>query len=268
MNHITTSYGLIDGQSCRSHSWELREGGYRRVALLLGNGIWPAERDTRMIAFLLDRGFRVLALDIAFGSTSAPRVGLRAFRESVVAFAQANIDPELPFYVIAKSFSAGAILSAASSIPGLAAAALLGPVVDFPPQRLKKSCFFLPRAELPIGAGDFCGEEDLASALATEGLVPEKAALRFRKRELWTVASDLAATLGEGLAVPVGIFIGEDDPFATPSGRATIARSGAKVYTYPRIRHEPARDRYADNFYADFGAFLGEVESSGPKKSG
>jgi alpha-beta hydrolase superfamily lysophospholipase len=266
MNHISKSFALSDGRSCRSHSWELREGGYRRLILILGNGLWPSDKDPRMIAFLLDRGFRVLALDLAFGSTSAPRVGLRAYREAVAAFAQASVEPDLPFYVLAESFSAGAFFPIASSIAGLAAVALVAPVVDFPPPRLKRSCFLMPTAELEMRIGDLCGEEALAAALVSEGLMPERAKQRFRKRDLWTLASDLTAALGEGLEVPVAAFSGEDDPFITQEGRQARARSAAKLYAYPRTRHEPGRDRYADNFYADLGTFLGEVESTGFKK--
>ena len=90
MNHISKLFASSDGLVCKGHSWEQREGGYRRIAFLLGNGLWPAADDPRMIHFLLNRGFRVLALDITFGSPGTPRVGLRAFRDAVVSFARAN----------------------------------------------------------------------------------------------------------------------------------------------------------------------------------
>jgi alpha-beta hydrolase superfamily lysophospholipase len=266
MNHISKSFAVSDGRVYKSHSWELREGGYRRIALLLGNGLWPTAKETRLIAFLLDHGFRVLALDLAFGSTLPPRTGLRAYRDAVAAFAQASVDPDLPFYLLASSFSAGAVIPIAGSIPALAALALLAPVVDFPPPRLKKSCFLNPCAELVIRPADLCGESGLAAALVTGGLMPESAALRFRKRDLWTAATDLAASLAEGLPVPVAAFSGEDDAFITQEGRAALSRSGAKLYAFPRVKHEPGRDRYADNYYADLGSFLDEVESTGVKK--
>jgi hypothetical protein len=266
MNHISTSFALDDGRSYKSHSWELREGGYRRVALLLGNGLWPIAKEPRMIAFLLDRGFRILTLDIAFGSALFPRVGLRAYREAVGSFARASVEPDLPFYILASSFSAGALLPIASSIPGLAAVALLAPVVEFPPPRLKRSCFLCPSAELAIRPEDLCGESELAAALVSEGLIAARAPLKFRKRDLWTAAADLASALAEGLAVPVAAFSGDDDPFITQEGRLALSRSGAKLYAYPRVKHEPGRDRYADNYYADLGSFLGEVESTGVKK--
>jgi alpha-beta hydrolase superfamily lysophospholipase len=266
MNHISKSFALRDGRSCKSHSWELREGGYGRIALFVGNGLWPAAKETRVLDFLLDRRFRVLSLDLSFGSMEAPRLGLRAYRDAVADFARANVDPDLPFYLLASSFSAGALLPVASSLPGLAALALVAPVVDFPPPRLKSSCFLRPSAELAIGPEDLCGEGELASALVSGGLMRPRASLSFRKRDLRTAATDLAAALAGGFAVPVAAFSGEDDPFISAEGRAALSGSGAKLYSYPRTRHEPGRDRYADNFFADLGYFLGEAESTGSKK--
>jgi alpha-beta hydrolase superfamily lysophospholipase len=267
MNHVSKNFAMGDGKTCKSHSWERREGGYRRVALLLGNGLWPAAKEPRMIEFLLEHGFRVLSLDLSFGSATAPRPRLGAFRKAVSAFAEENIDPDLPFYLLASSFSAGAVLPIASAIPGLAGLALIAPVVDFPPPGIKKRCFLWPFSDLAIGPGDLCGEEALAASLVAEGLMPERASLRFSKRDLWTVASELAASIAEGLPVPMAVFTGEDDPFVSEAGRAALERSAAKVYAYPRVRHEPGRDRYADNFYADLSAFLGEAESTGVQRS-
>jgi alpha-beta hydrolase superfamily lysophospholipase len=263
MNHISKGFASSDGRVYKCHSWELREGGYRRVALLLGNGLWPAAEETRLVRFLLDRGFRVLALDVAFGSTSVPRVGLRAFRQAVASFARAYETPGMPLYLLASSFSAGAILPAAASLTGLAALALLAPVVDFPPPKLKKSFFFMPSAELAIKGGDLCGEDSLA-----EGLLSGAASMRFRKRDLKAAAADLDSALAEGVAFPCAAFSGDDDPFIAQEGRSSLARAGVKLYGYPRVRHEPGRDRYADNYYADLGAFLDEVEAKGAKAKG
>jgi alpha-beta hydrolase superfamily lysophospholipase len=261
MNHISKGFASSDGRVCKSHSWEQREGGYRRIALLLGNGLRPASEDPRLIRFLLDRGFRVLALDVGFGSPVSPRLGLRSFRNAVASFARANEVPGHPLYLLASSFSAGAILPAATSLPGLAALALLAPVVEYPPPRLKKSLFFLPSAELPIRSEDLCGESELA-----KGLVSSPFALKFRKRELKAAAADLDSVLAEGFALPCAAFSGDDDPFITKAGREALARAGFKLYGYPRVRHEPGRDRYADNYYADLGSFLDEVEAKGAKK--
>jgi alpha-beta hydrolase superfamily lysophospholipase len=263
MNHISKGFSAGDGRVYKSHAWELREGGFRRIALLLGNGLRPAAEDTRLVRFLLDRGFRVLALDAAFGSASVPRVGLRSLRAAVAAFARANETPGLPLYLLASSFSAGAILPAAAKLPSLAAIALLAPVVDFPPPKLKRSLFFMPGAELAVKGEDLCGESSLA-----EGLVSGAASLRFRKRDLKAAAADLDSTLAEGFALPCAAFSGDDDPFITQKGRSSLARAGFKLYGYPRVRHEPGRDRYADNYYADLGSFLDEVEAKAKKQGG
>jgi alpha-beta hydrolase superfamily lysophospholipase len=263
MNHISKNFTSSGGRAYKCHSWELREGGYRRIALLVGNGVWPASEETRLLRFLLDRGFRVLALDIAYGASAAPRIALSAFREAMGSLARAIAEPMMPLYLLASSFSAGAVLPIAGSMPDLAAIALLGPVVEFPPPKLKKSFFLSPSAELAVRSEDLCGEGEVPEALASRPAV-----MRFRKRDLKAAASDLALTLAEGFAIPVAAFTGDADPFITHEGRNALARSGARIYGYPRVRHEPGRDRYADNYYADLGSFLDEVESVGKKGAG
>jgi hypothetical protein len=262
MNHLSTSFTSPDGRVYKCHSWELREGGYRRIALALGGGLRPFSEESRLLGFLIERGFRVLGIDMAFGAPAAPRVALRAYREALSAFARAKAEPGLPLYLIATSFSAGAALPAAISMPALAAVALLSPVVEFPPPGLKKSLFFIPSAELAVRPEDLCGEPELAAA-AREAPV----SIRFRKRDLKTAAGDLISTLGEGLSVPVGAFLGDDDPFITQEGRRALSASGVKLYGYPRVKHEPGRDRYSDNYFADLGSFLDEAESKGKRKA-
>jgi hypothetical protein len=263
MNHISSSFLAKDGRAYKSHYWELREGGYRRTALVVGGGVRPIDQETRLVRFLLDRGFRVAALDLAYGAPPSPRPSLHAFREAIASFAAANAAADLPLFLLASSFSAGALLPKASALPGLAAAALLGPVVEFPPPRLKSSCFFLPSAELVVGAEELCGESELR-----EGLIEKSCAYRFRKIDLKVAAADLERTLASPLGFRLAAFSGEDDPFLTDGGRRSLAAAGAKLYSYPRVRHEPDKDRYADNFYADLGLFVDEMKADDAEKKG
>jgi hypothetical protein len=256
MNHISKSFVTGDGRAHKCHSWESREGGYRRAALLVGNGVWPVDKETRLISFLMDRGFRVLSLDLAFGSPEAPRVSLRAFREAIAAYAREATPLGLPLYLIASSFSGGALLPALGKIDGIAAAALLAPVVEFPPAGLRKSLFFMPTAELSLGREEQSGCPELL-----EGLAEGRSTLKFRKRDLKAAAAELAATLGKPLGVTAAAFVGEDDRMLSQGGRDALAKAGAKIYSYPRVRHVPAHDRYSDNFFADLGSFLDEAEA-------
>jgi alpha-beta hydrolase superfamily lysophospholipase len=259
MNHISKSFLAKDGRSYKSHYWELSEGGYRRKALLVGGGFRSIDEETRLVRFLLDRGFRVMALDLPYGAPPSPRPSLGSFRDAIAAFAAANAEPDRPLYLLASSFSAGALLPKAAALPGLRAVALLGPVVDFPPPRLKRSFFFLPSAELDVGTEELCGDSELR-----EGLIEKSCVYRFRKIDLKVCQANIGA-LASPLGFPLAAFSGEDDPFMTDSGRRALAAVGAKLYAYPRARHEPGRDRYADNFYADLGLFLDEAEAGKAK---
>lgn len=256
MNHISNSFLADDGQVYKSHYWELRDGGYRRIAILAPSGVRPIDQETRLLRFLIERGFRVAALDLAYGAPRSPRPSLRDYRKAVSSFAAASASPALPLFLIASSFSAGALLPVAASLPGLAAAALIGPVVDFPPPSLKRSCFFMPSAELVVGPKVLCGDSELC-----EDLIEKDCVYRFRKADLRSAAADIGELAAHPLGFPLASFSGEADPLITDEGRRALSGCGAKLYSYPRVRHAPASDRYADNFYADLGSFLDEVEA-------
>jgi hypothetical protein len=264
MNHISMSFLARDGRTYKSHSWELREGGYKRIALLVGSGSRPIDQETRLVRFLLDRGFRVVALDLAYGAPlegSASRPNLRAFRQAVAAFAAANEAPYLPFYIVASSFSAGALLPVADSLPKAAAWALIAPVVEFPPLGLRRSCFFMPGADLAVGPKELCGDPDLLKEWADKSRL-----FKFHKSDLKIAASELGSALARDFGCPLAAFCGESDPFISDAGRASLKQAGSKLYGYPRVRHDPGHDRYADNYYADLGSFLDEVEAGKQKK--
>jgi hypothetical protein len=256
MNHISKSFASADGRVYKSHSWEQREGGYRRSALIVGNGLWPVYKEKRLLSFLLDRGFRVIALDAAYGSPEPPRIRLRAFRAAVSAFAREASPEGLPLYLLASSFSGSALLPAASELRDLAALALLSPILDFSAPKFKMPLFFLPTAELAVEKDRLSGMPELL-----EGFLDADASLKFHKRDLRAAGSDIARALETGFGVPVAAFAGEGDPYLPEAGRLALAKAGAKVYGYPRVRREPGHDRYADNYYADLGSFLDEVEA-------
>jgi hypothetical protein len=257
MNHISRSFVSSDGRVYKSHSWEVREGGYRRAALLAGNGLWPVSKETKLISFLLDRGFRVNCLELAFGGAEVPRTGLRGFRAAFAAYARAESRPGIPLYLIASSFSGSALLPVAKGIEGAVGLALIAPVVELPPPKLRMPLFFLPTAELTVRRDDLSGSPEMLEGFFSGA----SSALKFRKRDLRTAASELSAALAVPLGLPVAAFAGEEDPLLSQAGRESLARAGARVYAYPRVKREPAHDRYADNFFADFGSFLDEVEA-------
>lgn len=269
MNHISRSFVSSDGRVYKSHYWEIREGGYRRAALLAGNGLWPAAKETKLISFLLDRGFRVTSLELAFGGVEIPRTRLRGFREAFAAFARAESRPGIPVYLIASSFSGAALLPVAKDIEGLVGLALIAPVVELPPPKLRMPLFFLPTAELSVKRDELSGSPQLLEGFF--GGEPGGAgrangasgsfALKFHKRDLRTASSELSASLAVPLGLPVAAFAGEEDSLLSQAGRDSLARAGVRVFAYPRVKREPAHDRYADNFFVDLGSFLDGVEA-------
>lgn len=260
MNHISTNFVSSDGRVYKSHSWEIRHGGYRRAALLAGNGLWPSKKETRLISFLMERGFRVIGLESAFGSPELPRTRLGSFRKAIASFAKAESQPGVSLYVIASSFSGSALLPVAAEMEGIAALALIAPVVEFPPPKLKIPFFFLSGAQLVVRREDLSGSPELLEDFAAEG-AESSFVLKFHKHDLRTVSTEISAALVRPLALPTAAFAGEDDPLLSKAGLDSLERAGARVYSYPRIKREPAHDRYTDNFFADLGSFLDDPKA-------
>jgi alpha-beta hydrolase superfamily lysophospholipase len=256
MNHIAKNFVSSAGRAYRSHSWESREGGYRRTAIVVGNGCWSVQAEKRLVSFLLDRGFRVQSLELALGSIQAPRPRLAAFRTAISDFAKEATPVGLPIYILAASFSGIALLPIVEGIQGFAALALLSPVVNLPPPKRSFLSFLLPTVQLGLARADQSGLPELL-----DGFQAGEAQLRLNKRDLKEAAADFERALEGGLKSPVAAFAGEDDPWLSQAGRQSLASAGVKVFSYPRVKREMAHDRYADNYYADLGSFLDEVEA-------
>jgi hypothetical protein len=256
MNHIAKDFKSSDGRVYRSHSWEQREGGYRRAALVVGNGIWNADKEPRMVSFLLNRGFRVLSLDLAFGSSRGPRARLFDFRKTISDFAKEATPLGMPLYLIASSFSASALMPIAAGIPGIVALAMIGPIVEFTPLKLKRRFFILPTVDLSVEREDQSGMPELLDGLQDKGEL-----LRFNIRDLRAAVEDVMLVRRETLGLPAIALAGEADPWLSQEGRNNLARADVRVYSYPRVKREPGYDRYADNYYADLGSFLDEIEA-------
>lgn len=255
MNHIASDFASRDGRSYRKHSWELRQGGYRRIALLWGNGLWPVADETRLLGFLLQRGFKAIALDLAYGAEGQPRTGLRAFRQAAASLAASASAEGLPVYLLASSFSASALLGALKELGPIAAAALIAPVLEFPPPGLRSSFPFFWTAALRVDAQALSGEPALL-----DGHMDQARRYLFRRRDLRALAAESPLARAAELAGKAAVFAGEEDSLLGAEALSGLGKSGVRTYTYPRVKREPARDRYADNFFADLGTFLDESE--------
>jgi hypothetical protein len=261
MNHIARDFSSRDGRSYRCHSWELRQGGYRRIALFWGNGLWPVSDETRLVGFLVQKGFKVNALDSAFGSSDRGAIGLKAFREAAATLVARASDAGLPVYFLASSFSASALVPSIKSLGPIAATALIAPVLHFPPPGLRSAFPFCSAAILRIEAETLSGEPALL-----DGHMDQPRHYRFRKRDLRALAAESPLARTAELAGRIAVFAGEEDHLLGEGELRELERNGVRIYSYPRVRREVGRDRYADNFYADLGSYLDEIESRGPSE--
>jgi hypothetical protein len=265
MNHIARTYAAPDGISYKSHIWERNGGGYRRAALLLGYPLWPVDRERRLLGFLMEKGFRIHALEIGFGGLERPRAPLAALRAAFAAYAQSvGSQSGLPLYAFVSSFSA-ALAPALGGAKGLAALALIAPGLAYPGLASPR-CFLNPVAELAVEPDALSGKPELLAEL----FKAERLVLKFRKADVKSLTALRPAELWKDLGVPVALFAGDEDPFLPASLRPSLEEGGAKIYGFSRARHALAQDRNADNFFADLGSFVDEVEarSAREKKGG
>ncbi|MGO8695904.1 MAG: alpha/beta hydrolase [Rectinemataceae bacterium] len=258
MNHIASNFTAPDGGVYRSHMWELRDSGYRRLALVLGFPFWPLGRDKRLLDFLLERGFLVHSIELGFASSDKPRADIGSLRQAVAAYAVSlRSRTGLPLYLLTQSFNA-ALAPAFHRHEGLAAVALVSPVLDYPPAGIKMPrCLFGAIAEMNLTRESMSGKPELLD----EPMGAAVHVAKFLKRDIKTLHSESPATLAPELGAPVAIFAGEEDSLVSAPLREALASGGAKIYSYPRVRHIPPFDRYADNYYADLGTFVDEIEA-------
>jgi len=261
MNHVSRDFSAGDGRKYRLHSWELKEIKEPRIALYWGNGLWSPDRETRLLDFLIGKGFKVVALDLAFGSANPPFASLKAFRKAAAALVEEMAASRLPLYVIASSFSASALLGFMDRLGPIAAAALIAPVLRFPPPGLSSGfpCF-LP-AFLRVDARMLSGEIALL-----DGLMDQERRCRFGKGDLRALASENPLSRAAFLSGRAAVFAGEDDPLLGTEELGELEKAGLEVRSYPRSRREIGRDRYADNFYADMGSFFERMETIEARK--
>ncbi len=256
MNHVSRDFSAGDGRKYRLHSWELRQGGFRRIALYWGNGLWSPDRETRLLGFLIGKGFKVAALESAFGSAIPPFVGLKAFRRASASLVEEMAGSRLPLYVIASSFSASALLPVMDRLGPIAAAALIAPVLRFPPPALRAGFPCFMPALLRVDADSLSGETALL-----DGLMDQAKHCRFRRGDLRVLASENPLSRAASLTGRAAVFAGEEDPLLGPDELGELRKAGLEVRSYPRSRREIGRDRYADNFYADLESFLDAMET-------
>lgn len=256
MNHISRDFSPGDGRTYRLHSWELRQGGFRRIAVYWGNGLWPPIRETRLINFLVNKAFKVLALDLAFGSAIPPFVKLKDFRKASVALMEEAAVFGLPVYIFASSFSASALIPVMDRIGPITAAALIAPVLCFPPPGIRSGfpCFL--SAMLRMDAESISGE-----IILLDGLMDQIRYHRFRRSDLRALAAENPLLCAVSLSNRVAIFAGEDDPLVRTEDLYKLKGAALRVYTYARSRREVGRDKYSGNFYADMGSFLDAMET-------
>jgi hypothetical protein len=255
MNHTRSVYRAPDGLSFPFQTWEVRQGGFRRTALLLTDGFLPAEAFSGLRELLLARYFKIYAPafpGLRSGGGKPP--GLRELGMGLLGFLRSvsEKDGGVPVAAIVASVLCLPFLACLSKeFPRLESIALLSPLADFsrPPFAVP---LFLRRWVTLRAAEDALGDAEELKAVEGE-LRTELRAPKRLIRDMRGRAEPPVARKGDLVAA----FVGEADPLlAGNPADAWLKACGAELHSYPRGRHLLFFDKHSKNVLRDLGAFL------------
>lgn len=255
MNHTKSVFHAPGGPSFSYHSWEVRQGGFRRAAILLVDGFLPAESYGGLLDLLLGRYFKVYAAALPdMRSPKQKPMGLAEFSRGLAAFTRwaGEKDRGVPQLAIVSSMLCLPFLcAAAKDFPRLQGVALLSPLASFtlPPFAVP---LFLRRWVKVRPPEDSLGTaeevKEMGKLLAGELRVPKRLVKDVRR---------LSGPFKVPGGAEVAVFAGEGDPLLSANPAADLARSlGAELYSYPRGKHLLFWDKHSKNVLKDLGAFL------------
>ncbi len=266
MNHIKASLKTDDGYRIPYHSWELRQGGYKWLALVLRDPYFPIERNERLINFLLENYFKLYAPEIPEISNSAGKPmgidGFSAHLGSFRAFLEEKED-NLPIVPFVFSISALPFLYYYFHVlPPFKKIVMFSPVLDYSKKPLEGSLFCKSRIQVAFS-------DDMLSEVAAERSEAEKAMDKsptVSKKLVKDLRREFASFPGElgvdTVNVRIGVFYGESDGLVSVERvnalKDSLKSGEVEIYTYPRVRHFMFNDKYWKNLLNDLKVFLGK----------
>jgi hypothetical protein len=255
MNHTRSVFHAPGVPSFPFESWEVRQGGFRRTAILLTGGFLPSDAIPSLREALLSRYFKVYAPAFPELRTGKGKpAGLEELIRGLHAFAVSarKGDGGVPMVAIAASFLCLPFMAALGrDFPPLESIALLSPVVDFARTPLAVPLFLRRWVTVRPPEGALGSPEELK--VMGDRIVPE---LRMPKRlikGMRRLSQPPAGRKGDTIAV----FTGEADPIMAGNPAGKWAEGiGAEVHSYPRGTHLLFFDKHSENVLRDLCSFL------------
>ncbi|RKX81497.1 MAG: hypothetical protein DRP57_11795 [Spirochaetes bacterium] len=268
MNHIQSQFKTEEGVSIPYHSWEIRQGGYKWVALVLQGPFLAANKNKRFIDFLLEKYFKVYAPDIPEMTVASGRTanygGLREYAvniESFRAFVEKK-EGSLPIIPFVFSLSALPFLYYYFNVrPPVRAFALFSPIFDCTGTLFGSSFLFKKRLNLKYHSSSILSDtvserSEIEKEIERNGSVSKKLVKELKKLSVnYPGKLEMAHT-----DVNVGIFFGEADSLISLSSinalKDNLKAGRVSLYSYPRVKHILFYDKYWKRTEDDLSLFL------------
>ncbi len=267
MNHIKAFLKTDDGYKIPYHSWELRQGGYKWLALVLKDPYLPIERNERLVNFLLENYFKIYAPEIPEISNSDGKpMGVDGFSAHLGSFRAFLEDKENNLPIVPFVFSVASLpflYYYFHVLPPFKKLILFSPVLDYSKKPVEGSLFCKSRIRLSFS-------DDMLSEVGSERAEVEKAMdrsplvskklVKDLRREFREFPGELGV---DTVDVRVGIFYGESDTLVSVDRvnalKDSLSNGDVDIYTYPRVRHFIFNDKYWKNLLEDLKVFLGKA---------
>jgi alpha-beta hydrolase superfamily lysophospholipase len=263
MNHVRASWRCPSGRDMPYEYWEVRQGLYARVALVLPDPFVPFHKEEKFLKLLVDLRFKVYCASPPLVAADArPVSGLEAAASDIAAFVShlGNLET-LPLALFALSFSAlPALYATADFGTDFRFAVLAAPVLDWATVDFQAGFCLDPRLALSVEQASLVSSPEYIEALKAG--IPAKlyASKRLVKdmRGKGSVAAGFVAALAPRL--PLLVISGEDDPLtgqvALSDLKKAYAESVSTFKSYPRAKHLLALDKYWNHAANDIEEFV------------
>ena len=264
MNHIKSNFIAADGEKIPYHSWEIRQGGYSRIAIVIGDPYLPVEENKRLIDFLLENYFKVYAPLIPETNPDSNNCGgLDEYQSHVGGFRSFVEGKEGNLKMIPMVFSVSVLPFLSyyfKVLPSFERIVLFSPVLDYTGNPVASSGFLKKRINLSFNESMLSEVKDeresIEKLLLKNPSISKKLVKDLRKEfKVFPPSYPL-----DSVNTRIGIFYGESDELVSlekiDALKNSLKNAKVETHSYPRMRHFLFNDKYWKNMLNDLKIFL------------
>ncbi len=266
MNHIKSVFKASDGTRIPYHSWEIRQGGYGRIAIVLGDSYTRIEENRRLVDFLLENYFKIYApLIPEVNPEERASGGIDEFSLHFGSFRSFLEEKEKKLKMVPFVFSVSVLPFLSyyfRVLPPFKRMVFFSPVLDFREKPLNTSLLFKKRVGLSFEDDMLSEVEDERSAIRRiliENPTISKRLVRDMRREFDDFPGDYPLDV---VSARIAVYYGEFDRLVNINRlellKESLKNARMEMHGYPRMKHFLFYDKYWKRMLGDLKIFLTE----------